>query len=107
MAHRLTPLPTHPMLRRPPRWLALASLGMMLTCGTGTGTGNAALVDASEVAGANGIEVSYDTDPAMISTADRAADGLPAVAVREPGTLLLFGAGLLCLAFVMRRFSRG
>lgn len=29
------------------------------------------------------------------------------VAVREPGTLLLFGAGLLGLAFVARRFSRG
>lgn len=63
--------------RRLRRWLPVASLGMMLTCGTGTGTGNAA------------------------------APGPAGLALQEPGTLLLFGAGLLGLAFVARRFSRG
>ena len=39
MAGNLVPLSR---LVRITRWVALASLGMMLTCGTGTGTGNAA-----------------------------------------------------------------
>ena len=84
MARNLVAVRRLPGGRHSARWMALASCGMMMTCGTGTGTGNAAPLDLRQ--------------PAYI-----AQQGAAALAC-GPGTES--GAGLR-FACVVRRFSRG